>query len=49
MNNKSLLGPLTVGALVLAGLIGVLSLMNSAEETDNEIVCDEINDSPIGI
>ncbi|MFZ4619108.1 MAG: hypothetical protein ACOYNS_01005 [Bacteroidota bacterium] len=49
MNNKSMLGSLTFGAIVLAGLIGVLALLKDATEAQNDIAVDEINDSPIGI
>ncbi len=49
MNNKMMLGSLTFGAIVIAGLISVLALLNDADEAKNDIAIDEINDSPIGI
>ncbi len=49
MNNKLMLGSLTFGAIVIAGLIGVLALLDDATDAQNDVAVDEINDSPIGI
>lgn len=49
MNNKLMLGSLTFGAIVIAGLISVIALLHEAEEAKNDTAFDEINDSPIGI
>ncbi len=49
MNNKLMLGSLTFGAIVIAGLISVIALLQDADEAKNDVAYDEINDSPIGI
>lgn len=49
MDKKLVLGSLTLGAIMMAGLIGIISLLQENSEQDGSEVFDEINDMPIGI
>lgn len=49
MNNRISLGSLTIGAVLLAGLLGLLTAVHKRLHEPAETEFDEINDSPIGI
>lgn len=49
MDKKMLLGALTMGAFLLAGVIGMITVINEAADESDQSETDEINGSPIGI
>ncbi len=49
MSGKMTLETLTISAVVVAGIIGLIAAMHSRLEHPAVIEFDEINDSPIGI
>ncbi|NUN69452.1 MAG: hypothetical protein HUU02_07040 [Bacteroidetes bacterium] len=49
MNGRMTLETWTIGAVVVAGLIGLLAALHADDEHASAVEIDEINDSPIGI
>lgn len=49
MNGRMTLETLTISAVVIAGLIGLIAAVHSRTEHPAVIEFDEINESPIGI
>jgi hypothetical protein len=49
MSKQMMLGTLTMGAFLLAGVIGIITVINEAADEAKQIENDEINGSPIGI